>query len=179
MTPLRILITGINGKIARLLRTAFRDVHELYGLDRVGPLSDRVSSANVAEYKQVAQVVQQFSPLDCIIHLAGDPNVQASWESVLIANIIGTRNVFEAAREFHVRRVIFASSNHVTGAYEGFEPNLILHTARATENLDTGPHSARQRLWCEQSLWRSRGALLLCTLGDRGNLPEDWRGVIE
>ena len=128
MTRLRILITGINGTIGGVLRTAFQDVHYLYGLDRVGPFSDRVLSANIAEYRQVSKVVEQFSPLDCIIHLAGDPRVDASWESVLVANIIGTRNVFEAAREFQVQRVIFASSTHVTGAYEGFEPNLYLHT---------------------------------------------------
>src|SRR5687768_6317009 len=121
MTRLRILITGINGTIGGVLRTAFQDVHHLYGLDRVGQFSSQVLSANVAEYRQVSKVVEQFSPLDCIIHLAGDPRVDASWESVLVANIIGTRNVFEAAREFQVQRVIFASSNHVTGAYEGFE----------------------------------------------------------
>jgi nucleoside-diphosphate-sugar epimerase len=128
MTPFRLLTTGINGRIGTILRTALQDAHQAYGLDRVGPFSDQVLSADVADYQQVAQVVQQFSPLDGIIHLAGNANVSASWESVLSANIVGTRNIFEAAREFRVRRVIFASSNHVTGAYEGFEPNLHLHT---------------------------------------------------
>lgn len=128
MSRLRILITGINGTIGKILRATLQDDHDLYGLDRVSPLSDRISSANIAEYGEVARVVEQFSPLDCIIHLAADASPKASWESVLVANIIGTRNVFEAAREFQVRRVIFASSNHVTGAYEGFEPNLYLHT---------------------------------------------------
>lgn len=137
MTRLRILITGINGTIGKVLRAALQDDHDLYGLDRVSPLSDRISSANVAEYEQVARVVQQFSPLDCIIHLAADASVTASWESVLVANIIGARNVFEAAREFQVRRVIFASSNHVTGAYEGFEPNLHLHTQTEPQKIST------------------------------------------
>ena len=123
----RLLITGINGIIGQVLDGAFRDIHDLYGLDRAGPFSDHVLSANIAEYKQIAQVFERLRPLDCVIHLAGDPRVQAGWESVLVANIIGTRNIFEAAREFKVPRVIFASSNHVTGAYEGFEPNLYLH----------------------------------------------------
>jgi nucleoside-diphosphate-sugar epimerase len=127
MTPLRVLITGLNGRIGTILRNALQNVHDVYGLDRVEPFSDRVFSADIAEYSQVAQVVQQFSPLDAIIHLAGNANVSANWESILSANIVGTRNIFEAAREFQVRRVIFASSNHVTGAYEGFEPNLHLH----------------------------------------------------
>ncbi|HEX9332028.1 MAG TPA: NAD(P)-dependent oxidoreductase [Anaerolineales bacterium] len=128
MALFRLLITGINGRIGTILSTTLHDVHDVYGLDRIGPFSDRVLSADIAEYQQVAQVVERFSPLDSILHLAGDPNVRASWESVLNANIIGTRNVFEAARMFQVPRVIFASSNHVTGAYEGFEPNLHLHT---------------------------------------------------
>jgi len=57
------------------------------------------------------------------VHLAGNPSVQASWESVLSANIIGTRNILEAARELQIPRVVFASSNHVSGAYHGFEPS--------------------------------------------------------
>ena len=64
MTLFRILITGINGRIGTILRTALQDVHEVYGLDRVEPFSDRILAADVAEYSQVAQVVQQFSPLD-------------------------------------------------------------------------------------------------------------------
>jgi len=128
MTPFRVLITGINGRIGTILRNALQNSHEVYGLDRVGTFSERVLSADVAEYRQLAQGIQQLGPLDRIIHLAGNPNVNASWDSVLNANIVGTRNIFEAAREFQIKRVIFASSNHVTGAYEGFEPNLHLHT---------------------------------------------------
>ncbi len=127
MTPLRLLITGINGLIGTILKTALHDAHDLYGLDRVGPFSEQVLSADIFEYQQVAGVVERFSPLDGIIHLAGNPHVKASWDEVLSANIVGTRNVFEAARAYHIPRVIFASSNHVTGAYEGFEPDLYLH----------------------------------------------------
>lgn len=128
MDRLRLLITGINGRIGTVLRSALQDSHDVYGTDREGNFSERVLSADVAEYGQVAGVVEKFSPLDAILHLAGNPDVKASWEDVLSANIIGTRNVFEAARSFGVRRVVFASSNHVTGAYEGFEPDLHLHT---------------------------------------------------
>jgi nucleoside-diphosphate-sugar epimerase len=96
----------------------------IYGLDRKGEFSEQVLSADISNYEQTAQVVKQFHPLDAIIHLAGDPRVDASWESILNTNIIGTRNIFEAAREFQVPRVVFASSNHVTGAYHGFELDL-------------------------------------------------------
>ena len=124
MAPLRILITGINGLIGNVLRTALQSTHDVYGLDQEGDFSERVLAADIFEYEQAARVIGQFRPLDAIIHLAGDPSPQASWESVLKANIIGTRNVFEAAREFEVPRLLFASSNHAAGAYHGFEPEL-------------------------------------------------------
>jgi dTDP-4-dehydrorhamnose reductase len=44
--------------------------------------------------------------------------VNSSWEAVLNNNIIGTYNVFEAARQAGVQQVIFASSNHAVGTYE-------------------------------------------------------------
>ena len=125
---MRILITGINGLIGNVLRDALGQNHEVYGLDLEGQFSERIVSADISDYGQVARVVQQFSPLEAIIHLAGNPRVDASWESVLKSNIIGTRNLFEAAREFGVPKVIYASSNHVTGAYHGFEPSLYKYT---------------------------------------------------
>ena len=125
---MRLLITGINGLIGTVLRNALQQQHTLYGLDREGEFSEQVQSADISNYRQIAPVVKQFLPLDAIIHLAGNPKVDASWESVLQANIIGTRNIFEAAREFHVPQVVYASSNHVTGAYHGFEPTLYKYT---------------------------------------------------
>lgn len=125
---MRLLITGINGLIGNILRKSLEQTHTLYGLDREGEFSEQVLSADISDYRQVARAVQQFRPLDSILHLAGNPKVDASWESVLSANIIGTRNIFEAARAFQVPQVVYASSNHVTGAYHGFEPNLYKYT---------------------------------------------------
>lgn len=125
---MRLLITGINGLIGTILHRALREQHEVYGLDQEEPFSDRVVAADIAEYGQLAGVLRRFRPLEAIIHLAGDPSVNATWESVLRANIIGTRNIFEAARELEVPRVIFASSNHTTGAYQGFEPESYTFT---------------------------------------------------
>lgn len=127
MAALRVLITGINGNIGTILHGALKITHDIYGIDQEGEFSERVVEANIAEYKKLADAIQKFSPLDAIVHLAGNPHVDATWEEVLSSNIVGTRNVFEAAREFVVRRVIFASSNHVTGAYEGFGQDLHLH----------------------------------------------------
>jgi nucleoside-diphosphate-sugar epimerase len=134
---MRLLITGINGLIGNILRGALGQTHEIYGLDRKGDFSDRVVSADISDYQQVARAVRQFRPLDAILHLAGNPRVDASWEEVLQANIIGTRNIFEAAREHQVPRLVYASSNHVTGAYHGFEPNLYKYTQPGPPMIST------------------------------------------
>jgi len=56
--------------------------------------------------------------VDAVAHMAADPRVQAPWEDILQANIIGTYNVYEAARRAGTNTVVFASSNHATGFYE-------------------------------------------------------------
>jgi uronate dehydrogenase len=53
---------------------------------------------------------------DAIVHL-GAYSVEGPWDVILPANIVGTYNVYEAARKHGVRRIVFASSNHVTGFY--------------------------------------------------------------
>ena len=54
--------------------------------------------------------------VDGILHF-GVEAVEAPWETILNSNIAGTYNLFEAARKQKVRRVVFASTNHVVGFY--------------------------------------------------------------
>ena len=53
-----------------------------------------------------------------MVHLAADPHTRAPWADVLPNNIVGTYNVYEAARAAGVRRIVFASTNHVMGMYD-------------------------------------------------------------
>ena len=131
----KLLITGINGLVGSILREGLGDSYDLCGLDRAGSFSAQVMQADISDYQQVRNVFEQFAPLEYVIHLAGDARANASWDSVLSSNIVGTRNVYEAAREFDVRRVVFASSNHVTGAYEGFGTDLHLHTQNEPKKI--------------------------------------------
>ena len=123
----KLLITGINGTIGKAIEKPLKISYDVYGLDICKPFSDRVFEANISYFDQVLMVMHRLEPLPYVVHLAADPNAFASWSSVLEPNIIGTRNVYEAAKEIGVRKVVFASSNHVTGAYEGFSPHLHLH----------------------------------------------------
>jgi uronate dehydrogenase len=59
--------------------------------------------------------------VDMVIHLAAIAD-EASFDDILAGNLTTTYSVFEAARRAGVRRVVFASSNHVTGFYPRGEP---------------------------------------------------------
>jgi UDP-glucose 4-epimerase len=76
------------------------------------------TDAVAADIRHLDQLRSAVEGIDTIWHLAGDPRVPAPWESVYENNILGIRNILEAARLAEVRRVVFASTNHVMGKYD-------------------------------------------------------------
>lgn len=109
---MRVLITGAAGKVGTTLVKALHDRYELYGLDRAPmPLLARATVGDVADYELVRQASEG---MDAIIHLAGMSHV---WEGVLHDNLIGTYNVFEAARENGVPRLAYASRAGLLAPY--------------------------------------------------------------
>tara|TARA_Y100000588_G_C14139434_1_gene875357 strand:- start:15 stop:827 length:813 start_codon:yes stop_codon:yes gene_type:complete len=108
----RVLVTGLAGKIGGIIRKNLSDKYDLSGLD-LDPIEGYKS--HLGDLSELEAITPAFSEIDTVVHLAADPNHQGTWESNLKNNIIGTRNVYEAARQNGVRRVIFASSNHALG----------------------------------------------------------------
>jgi len=121
----KLLITGYSGLIGTVLWRNLAEAFELYGVDLcLNERSGNLFRADVSNLEQISAVFERIPSLAYVVHLAGDPRPDADWQSVLMNNIVGTRNVYEAAREHGVKRVVYASSNHATGAYEGFPPSL-------------------------------------------------------
>jgi len=54
--------------------------------------------------------------VDAVVHL-GAISVEGPFEPILQVNMLGVFHLYEAARRHNVRRIVFASSNHVTGFY--------------------------------------------------------------
>jgi nucleoside-diphosphate-sugar epimerase len=121
----RLLITGSSGLVGGVLWHGLAGSFELYGLDLdvPEPPSNRFR-ADITDAGQVEAVFDRIPELAYVVHLAGDPRVDADWDSALRANIGGTNNVYAAAQRHGVKRIVYASSNHTTGAYEGFPPSL-------------------------------------------------------
>lgn len=116
----RLLLTGAAGGIGRAIR---HRVAEFAYCIRISDLPDALAS-DAAPHEELAPcdladraaVDALVAGCDAIIHLGG-VSVERPFEEVLEANIKGVFNLYEAARRHGVKRIVFASSNHVTGFY--------------------------------------------------------------
>jgi uronate dehydrogenase len=115
----RLLMTGAAGNLGRELRP------RLKSLCRVLRLSDQADVGAAGQGEETRQVPLQdkaavmglLEGVQAVVHLGGI-STEHSFEEILPANIVGTYHVYEAARVHGVRRIVFASSNHVTGFYQ-------------------------------------------------------------
>jgi uronate dehydrogenase len=114
----RVLLTGAAGGIGTRLRKLLPEhfpslrLSDLKQPEALAAAEDFVA----ADLSDLAQCERICDGIDGIIHLGGQ-SLEAPWETILNANIIGTYNLFEAARRKGVGRVVFASTNHVIGFY--------------------------------------------------------------
>ncbi len=114
---MRILLTGAAGHIAQRLRRLLPPLYELVLTDLRPPADLRADETFIAADLADASAIEgAVAGVDGILHFGGQ-SVEAPWETILTSNIIGTYNLFEAARKQRVRRLVFASTNHVVGFY--------------------------------------------------------------
>jgi NAD+ dependent glucose-6-phosphate dehydrogenase len=109
-----VLITGAGGLIGRVLRRELGDRYALRLLNR----SALDVPAHVADIADQGAIQPAFEGVDSVVHLAASSAVGSTWPDVLPANIVGSYNVFEAARLAGVPQVVFASTTHIVGMYE-------------------------------------------------------------
>ena len=119
MRKKRVLITGAAGRIGKVLTDGLHERYRLRVLYHRTVLEQKydeeVMVANIADLDKMEAVV---AGMDAVVHMAGNPSGGATFEETVTANIIGTHNIYEACKREGVKRVIFASTNHVTGMYE-------------------------------------------------------------
>ena len=110
-----ILITGSSGLIGQILLQNLPSNYILSGIDVTKSSDNRTSVANL---QNINEIKHHYENIDTIIDLAGISNLEADWNQIYSNNIPVTYNSFEAAKQNKVTRIIYASSNHVTGLYE-------------------------------------------------------------
>ncbi len=114
----KVLMTGAAGGIGGRLRTLLKGVYRELRLSDVTTLAGLAKDEQfvAADLADLAQVERAVAGVEGIIHLGG-VSIEKPWSMIHPANIVGCYNLFEAARRHGVRRVVFASSNHVMGFY--------------------------------------------------------------
>lgn len=114
----RVLITGAAGAIGRELRAGLAGRYGALRLSDRAPLGEARNGEELvqAELEDMGQMLEATRDCEAVVHLGGIPE-EASWENIHAANLVGTYNLYEAARLNGVRRIVFASSNHVVGFY--------------------------------------------------------------
>lgn len=118
----RILLTGAAGGLGKVLRQKLHDnCNHLRSSDLTpfGPAHpwEEIVNADLADEKAINELLKG---VDAVVHMGGI-SLDGPFLPILKANILGAYNLYEAARINGVKRIIFASSNHVTGFYKQSE----------------------------------------------------------
>ncbi len=123
----RIAVTGAGGTVGRESLVALED----YDVTPITHSEHDDIDSEVCDVRDADALSEILAGHDVVVHLAANPSPDADWRSTVDVNIEGTRNVFEAAREHDIDRVVFASSNHAVGMYNADDP-------AETETIVTG-----------------------------------------
>lgn len=127
----KVLITGMSGLIGGLLRQHLetRGGYDLSALNRRAMDGVRCFQADIADAEAIKPA---FAGQDVVVHLAAYLGSD-DWQGQLAGNVIGTYNVFEAARLAGVKRVVFASSGNAVRGFEQVAPYDAIAAGRYDE----------------------------------------------
>jgi uronate dehydrogenase len=114
----KILVTGAAGGIGMRMRQMLPAIYPDIRWSDIRKPADLKAGEDfvLADLSKLDEVEAMVKGVDGIVHFGGF-SVEGPWETILAANIIGVRNLFEAAYRANVKRVVFASSNHAVGFY--------------------------------------------------------------
>jgi nucleoside-diphosphate-sugar epimerase len=130
MAPRRVLVTGMSGLIGGALRRHLEGKYELSALNRRPIPGVKTHQADIADLDAIASA---FAGVDTVVHLAARTGSSDVFQEILKNNVVGTYNVFEAARRAGVGRVVSASSGATVSAWEREPPWSALVAGRYAE----------------------------------------------
>ena len=135
---LKVLITGASGYVASQMLPEYRERYDLVlvdvkNTDRDGEVVDGVVVADLADPDR-SRYEHLFDGVDSVIHLGymrsepggvfGSETPQIDRFDVELANVRMANNVYRAAYDAGVRRVVAASSNHAADWYEDYQVHV-------------------------------------------------------
>lgn len=123
-----VLVTGMSGIIGGIAGRDLATSYNVRALNRRSVNDFETVTANITDF---AAIKPAFEGVDTVVHMAAylGPDDQQQ----LDVNVRGTYNVFQAAREAGVKRIVFGSSGSTMHAYETEEPILAMTEARLAD----------------------------------------------
>lgn len=117
----KVLLTGAVGKIGSAFFSYARGDYDFRLLDRSNVVLDvgvGDHSTFNCDVSDAAACKVACEGIDVVVHLAADPSPDADFEGSLLSNnIVGVRNILEAAKVSGCRRVVLASSVQAVEGY--------------------------------------------------------------
>ena len=137
----KVLVTGASGLIGRLVIERLGDSYAFSGLSRRAVEGIPHTCGTITDLTTVRRATQGA---DMVLHLAAETQDYDDWDKVLATTMGGTLNVFRAAQEAGVRRIVFASAGSTMLGYQ-FDPASI-YAQLANNELQRMPDDARMIL---------------------------------
>ena len=114
----RLLLTGAAGGLGRVLRPRLKarcDVLRVSDIAELGAAApgEELRPARLEDRTAMRTLLEG---VEAVVHMGG-VSTEQPFDLILQANIVGAFNLYEGARVQGVKRIVFASSNHVTGFY--------------------------------------------------------------
>ncbi|MGE0213994.1 MAG: NAD-dependent epimerase/dehydratase family protein [Parvibaculaceae bacterium] len=113
-----MLLTGAAGVLGRWLRPRLLKLHGALRSSDVADPAPALAGEEVivADLADAGAVDRLVAGVGRIVHFGGI-SYETAFDRILASNIIGTYNVFEAARRHGAGPIVYASSNHAIGFY--------------------------------------------------------------
>ena len=120
---MRVVVTGGSGKLGRaVIDELVAHDYDVANVDAAPPRAQQspFTRIDLTDFGQVAEafsrIDSRYDRVDAVVHLAAIPGPgNASNAATFANNVVGTYNVFAAARAAGIRNVVWASSETVLG----------------------------------------------------------------
>lgn len=114
---MKVLLLGANGNvgsgfISEYLRRDYKKYYELILGVRDKKFKDKRFKVRRVSLDDKRGLGRVFAGIDVVVNLAANPLPSASFNQLIVPNIIGSYNVFHVAMKKKIKRVVFASSIH-------------------------------------------------------------------
>lgn len=119
MARSKVLLTGAGGSVGRQLLPGLTAAYNVRVLDRTAVDAPDVASQVVGDLSDRDVAARALDGMDAVVHLAGNPEPDSHWADLEGSNVDAFSALLAAAQSHGVRRVVFASSVHAMGGYEG------------------------------------------------------------